>query len=250
IEVVATILPCKIKTKFPGHDFKIVYMNFCSKRFSRMRADRLLAFGPLHSVYVGAKLGGTLKNMKELSERKPHQPKYNGNRMGNRHELVCPPFKERVVIRNPQSCHGDRDQQDQRQPVALKRLRRDEAAMRQPAPQHNYRTDDDQPGAPYEHVKNDECHWRPQVKARHGKTESIRDVAGIRTFRKGKMNPTESKRNGYRKGQQASCRQGEVTNPSCPAAGIDKTLEEDVAKKKKQRPSQVWKKISAEQELP
>ena len=193
-----------------------------------MRTNRLRTFRARLAIDGDAELRRALNDVVKLSERHPEQEQDHGDGVGDRHELMRFALHEFVVEADAQSGQRDRQQQQQRQPVALESLDGNLPGVCQPAAHHDHHARDDENGRPVQRVENDLRQHGVKRKLHDFEAEG-ENLVGVDAARlQSEMNPAKNKWKRHRKGEQAAPRHQHVPVTTRLAPVADEFLPEEL----------------------
>ena len=164
------------------------------KRRAAAPAGREVFSLPHVLVKAHAKLRGSLKDVKELSERKPQQCEYNRYRMEYRQKVEGVPLHPGVAGRQHQTCDADGEKQDERQEVFAELLENRGLMIAHAAAHREHNTRDDEKRGPYKAVEDHKAEYRIYGKRERGKPENIGPVPAQIVGQRLEMYPPEDER--------------------------------------------------------
>ncbi|MGH7826848.1 MAG: hypothetical protein ACREQ7_16950 [Candidatus Binatia bacterium] len=138
----------------PLHLNQIFDVQARAERVTAAATTGALSARPHIFIKTNAELRRPLENMEELAERKPQERKDHGHRMHNGEEIIGVALHSGVAGRQEKSGNANGKQQDQRQEIFRKQLRRCRASIAHAPASRQYNTGDDQKGGPHKPMEN------------------------------------------------------------------------------------------------
>ena len=249
IKMRSAVFEIEIESEFLRHDLEVIHVHLRRELLAGVRTNGLRTFGARFAINGDPELGGPLDDVEEFPERNPDQEQDDRDRVGHRHERIVLAVHEVVVPRQPEPGDGNRQQQDQREPVAFERLERDLAEVGQPAPHEDQHPGDHHPRAPIEDVEGVVGDEAVERKLHDLEPEDEHFVGVDAALFQPEVNPPEGQRDRDGKRDHAAPRHEEVAPEPAPPAMRDEALEWEVRDEMLHQLPAVGEGLAAEKQL-